>query len=125
MTVRRPAALIHSDGHVRADRESGWGAFLAVVVGALLVAFAVVFVAECGDKTAMLTLALAEGYGAWPVREGVSVMPALMNAVSVGVGTGIAHVIRKRGVEVGAGVALMGLRGAQRSRGLVPPGDRR
>ena len=74
----------------------------------LLVAFAVVFLAEFGDKTEILTLALAARYGPWPVLAGVAVTTALLNVVSVTVGVGLAHALPARAVTVLAGLAFLG-----------------
>src|SRR5512142_3321504 len=77
-------------------------------MGSLLVAFAVVFLAEFGDKTEILTLALAARYGPWPVLAGVAVTTALLNVVSVTVGVGLAHALPARAVTVLAGLAFLG-----------------
>jgi putative Ca2+/H+ antiporter (TMEM165/GDT1 family) len=74
----------------------------------LLVAFVVVFLAEFGDKTELLTLALAARYGPWPVLVGVTVTTALLNVVSVTVGVGLAHAIPTRAATVLAGLAFLG-----------------
>lgn len=73
----------------------------------LLVAFVAVFLAEFGDKTEILTLALAARYGPWPVLAGVTLTTALLNVVSVTVGVGLARAIPARAVTVLAGATFL------------------
>lgn len=73
----------------------------------VVVAFAVVFLAEFGDKTQVVTLALAARYGPWPVLAGVTMTTALLNLVSVTVGTVLAQQVPTRAVTAGAGVAFL------------------
>ncbi len=74
---------------------------------AVLVAFAVVFLAEFGDKTEVLTLALAARYGPWPVLGGVTLTTAVLNVVSVTAGAALAHAIPAHAVTALAGVAFL------------------
>lgn len=76
-------------------------------MAALLIAFAVVFLAEFGDKTELLTLGLAATYGAWPVLIGVAVTTAVINVVSVTAGAALAHVVPPHAVSAAAGVAFL------------------
>lgn len=76
-------------------------------MGSLLVALAVVFLAEVGDKTEILTLALAARYGPWPVLAGVTLTTALLNAASVTLGIGLAHAIPGRAVTGLAGLTFL------------------
>jgi putative Ca2+/H+ antiporter (TMEM165/GDT1 family) len=59
-----------------------------------LIAFAVVFRVEFGDKTEVLTLATAARYGPRPVLAGVAVTTAVINLVSVSLGVAVAHACR-------------------------------
>ena len=91
-------------------------------MSALLVAFVVVFFAEFGDKTEVLTLAVAVRYGVLPVLAGVSLTTALINAVSVTVGTAVAQVIPTRVVTVISGVAFLGFADWSGRAGSSAPG---
>ena len=53
---------------------------------ALTVSFAVIFVAELGDKSQLMALTFATRYKALPVLLGISAATAVVHAVSVGVG---------------------------------------
>jgi putative Ca2+/H+ antiporter (TMEM165/GDT1 family) len=56
------------------------------VLAALFIAFGVVFVAEFGDKSQLLTLTLATKYRALPVLIAITVATMVLQALSVGVG---------------------------------------
>lgn len=77
-------------------------------MSALLVAFGVVFLAEFGDKTELLTLGLAARFGPVPVLAGVTVTTIVMNALSVTIGVGLARAVPARAVTLAAGVAFLG-----------------
>ena len=55
---------------------------------ATLVSFAVIFVAELGDKSQLMALTFATRYKAVPVLIGITAATALVHAVSVLVGGG-------------------------------------
>jgi putative Ca2+/H+ antiporter (TMEM165/GDT1 family) len=56
------------------------------VLTALFIAFGVVFVAEFGDKSQLLTLTLATKYRALPVLIAITAATMVLQALSVGVG---------------------------------------
>lgn len=76
-------------------------------MNALLVAFGVVFLAEFGDKTQLLTLALAARFGAGPVLAGVTITTAGINVLSVTAGVALAHAVPQRVVTLAAGIAFL------------------
>ena len=58
----------------------------SVVVGAVLLSFGVIFVAELGDKSQLMALAFATRYRAVPVLIGITIATAVVHAVSVLIG---------------------------------------
>jgi putative Ca2+/H+ antiporter (TMEM165/GDT1 family) len=76
-------------------------------VATLLVSLALVFLAEFGDKTQILTLALAARYGVAPVLTGVAVATAGMNVLSVAVGAGLARAVPTRALSLAAGLLFL------------------
>jgi len=75
---------------------------------AFLVAFGVVFVAEFGDKTQLLTLGLAARYRALPVLLGLVLGAALLNALSVTVGALLGARLPTELVNIVAGLLFIG-----------------
>ncbi len=75
---------------------------------ALGLAFGVVFVAELGDKSQLLALALAARYRPLPVLAGIAFGSALMFAVSVGVGAVLGAALPTRALNLLAGLAFVG-----------------
>jgi putative Ca2+/H+ antiporter (TMEM165/GDT1 family) len=75
--------------------------------GAVGLAFGAVFLAEFGDKTQLLVLALATRHRALPVIVGVVVGAALIQGVSVAVGTAVGAVLPEMAVAVVAGLAFL------------------
>ena len=81
---------------------------MSEVLSAFGVAVSVVFVAELGDKSQLLTLAFAARYR-WPVvLAGVSIATALLMAVSVSIGGLAGAVLPRRAIEIVAGVVFLG-----------------
>lgn len=80
-------------------------------MGALLLAFGVVFVAELGDKTqlVMVTLAARERVAAMLV--GLAVTIALLQAFAVSIGASISAVVPARALEFAAAVLFFGFAG--------------
>jgi Ca2+/H+ antiporter, TMEM165/GDT1 family len=76
-------------------------------LGAAAIAFAVIFVAEFGDKSQLLVLAFATRYPWRAVVAGVLLAAALIQGVSVLVGAAIGAVLPETVVEVVAGVAFL------------------
>jgi len=72
-------------------------------------AFGVVFLAEFGDKTEIVTLALVARYGALPVLLGVSLATCLISAVSVIVGGFLHAAIPTRPTAIAAGLLFVAL----------------
>jgi Ca2+/H+ antiporter, TMEM165/GDT1 family len=78
-------------------------------VEALLVSFGVVFVAELGDKSQLLTLAFAARHGVVPVLLGITIAAALVMGVSVVVGAVVGDALPTDAVQVLAGLAFFGV----------------
>ena len=72
------------------------------------IAFGVVFVAELGDKSQLLALALAARYRPWPVLAGIALGAAFMFALSVAVGALVGAALPTRVINVVAGLAFVG-----------------
>ena len=77
-------------------------------VQAFGIAFGVVFVAELGDKSQLLALALAARYRPLPVLAGIALGAGFMFAVSVAVGALVGAALPTRLINVVAGVAFVG-----------------
>lgn len=77
-------------------------------VQAFGIAFGVVFVAELGDKSQLLALALAARYRPLPVLAGIALGSAFMFAVSVAVGALVGAALPTQVINVVAGVAFVG-----------------
>ena len=72
------------------------------------IAFGVVFVAELGDKSQLLALALAARYRPLPVLAGIALGAAFMFALSVAVGALVGAALPTRLINVVAGLAFLG-----------------
>jgi Ca2+/H+ antiporter, TMEM165/GDT1 family len=68
----------------------------------------VVFVAELGDKSQIMTLAFASRFEAWKVVVGITAAAAAIHAVSVLVGSTVAGVLPPDVIDVAAGVVFIG-----------------
>jgi putative Ca2+/H+ antiporter (TMEM165/GDT1 family) len=77
-------------------------------VNALLVSFAVIFVAEMGDKSQLMALTFATRYRAVPILIGITIATASVHAVSVLVGALLAVSLPTQLLNVVAGVAFLG-----------------
>lgn len=75
---------------------------------AFLISFAVIFVAELGDKSQLLALALAARYRPLPVLVGIALGAAFMFALSVAVGAVVGAALPTRVINVVAGLAFVG-----------------
>ena len=80
---------------------------MAEFLGAAAIAFAVIFIAEFGDKSQLLVLAFATRYPWRPVVAGVVLAAALIQGVSVLVGAAVGAVLPETVVAVVAGVAFL------------------
>lgn len=77
------------------------------LVTALLVSFGVVFVAELGDKSQLLSLAYATKYRPVHVLAGITIASLVMHGLAVAVGSVAGAVIPERAVSIAAGVAFL------------------
>lgn len=77
-------------------------------MSAFLLALGVIFVAELGDKSQLLAMALAARYRPLPVIVGLSIATAVMHLVSVGIGVVLGASIPTKPVTILAGVAFLG-----------------
>jgi putative Ca2+/H+ antiporter (TMEM165/GDT1 family) len=77
-------------------------------VNAFLLAFAVVFVAELGDKTQLVAMSLAARYRALTVLAGITVAYAITNGVSVLVGGLLGATLPTRVISVVGALAFFG-----------------
>lgn len=76
-------------------------------VGAALTAFAVVFVAELGDRTQLLLLALATRHHAAPVVGGLLLGYGVMTLVAVALGAALGAALPDRVVGIGSGLVFL------------------
>lgn len=77
-------------------------------MGALLTAFGIVFVAELGDKSQLLALALAARHRAWVVLAGIAGAAATMLGAAVVVGAVVGTSLPQRPIQVVAGLLFLG-----------------
>lgn len=77
-------------------------------VGAALSAFAVVFVAELGDRTQLLLLALATRHSAAVVAGGTLLGYGVTTVAAVALGALVGSALPERAVQVGSGLAFLG-----------------
>ncbi len=75
---------------------------------AALTAFAVVFVAEFGDRTQLLLLALATRHRPAPVVGGLLVGYGLMTVLAVALGSAVGAALPETAVRVGSGLVFLG-----------------
>jgi len=76
-------------------------------LAAAVLAFGVIFIAEFGDKSQLLTLAFATRYPWRPVVVGVVLAAALIQGVSVAVGAAVGAALPETIVSLVAGVAFL------------------
>ncbi|MDX6287592.1 MAG: Ca2+/H+ antiporter, family [Frankiales bacterium] len=74
---------------------------------ALLLSFAVIFVAELGDKSQLMALTFAARYRPLPILIGITVATAVVHLVSVGLGVAIGVNLPTHTINVIAGVAFL------------------
>jgi putative Ca2+/H+ antiporter (TMEM165/GDT1 family) len=80
-------------------------------LGAVALAFGAIFVAEFGDKSQLLILALATRYAARPVVLGLVLAAALIQGASVAVGAGVGAALPSTAVHVVSGLAFLAVAG--------------
>ena len=78
------------------------------MVGAILLSFGVIFVAELGDKSQLMALAFATRYRALPVLVGITVATAVVHLVSVLIGAGLGAALPTDWITLVAGIAFLG-----------------
>lgn len=77
-------------------------------MSALLLSFAVIFVAELGDKSQLMALTFATRYKALPILIGITIATATVHAVSVIVGGVLSVALPTRLITLVAGIAFLG-----------------
>ena len=77
------------------------------MLSAFFVSFAVIFVAELGDKSQLMALAFATRYRTVPVLIGITLATAIVHAVSVGVGAALGATIPTTPITIVAGIAFV------------------
>jgi putative Ca2+/H+ antiporter (TMEM165/GDT1 family) len=78
-------------------------------LSAAVIALGAIFVAEFGDKSQLLVLAFATRYPWRPIVIGLLVAAALIQGISVAVGTAVGAVLPDTAVAVVAGLAFLGV----------------
>jgi Ca2+/H+ antiporter, TMEM165/GDT1 family len=78
------------------------------VTHAFLLSFAVIFVAELGDKSQLMALTFAARYPAIPILIGITIATAVVHAVSVLLGAVVAVSLPTDAINVVAGLAFLG-----------------
>ncbi|MGX6606670.1 TMEM165/GDT1 family protein [Micromonosporaceae bacterium Da 78-11] len=76
-------------------------------LSALAISFAVIFVAELGDKSQLMAMTFATRFKPWPVLIGITVATAVVHAVSVGIGYGLGATLPTGWISLVAGVAFL------------------
>lgn len=74
----------------------------------MLLSFAVIFVAELGDKSQLMALTFATRYKALPILIGITIATATVHAVSVIVGGVLSVALPTRLITLVAGIAFLG-----------------
>ena len=92
------------------------------MLGAVLLSFGVVFVAELGDKSQLMALAFAARYRALPVLVGITIATAVVHLLSVLLGTGLGAALPADWITLAAGIAFFGF-AAWTVRGDALSGD--
>ena len=77
-------------------------------MGAFLLSFGVIFVAELGDKSQLMALAFATRYRPTQVLLGITLATALVHAGSVLAGAAFAAALPTRAIGIAAGLAFLG-----------------
>jgi putative Ca2+/H+ antiporter (TMEM165/GDT1 family) len=76
-------------------------------LAALAISFAVIFVAELGDKSQLMAMTFATRFKPWPVLIGITVATAVVHAVSVGIGYGLGATLPTGWIALAAGLAFL------------------
>ena len=78
------------------------------MLGAVLLSFGVIFVAELGDKSQLMALSFATRYRAVPVLIGITIATALVHLISVLIGAGLGATLPTTWITLAAGLAFLG-----------------
>jgi Ca2+/H+ antiporter, TMEM165/GDT1 family len=78
------------------------------LVTSTAIGFAVIFVAELGDKSQLMAMLFATRYHPAPVLAGICIATTAVHAVSVGIGHGLGAVLPTSWITVVAGLAFLG-----------------
>ena len=78
------------------------------MLGAVLLSFGVIFVAELGDKSQLMALAFATRYRVVPVLIGITIATAFVHLVSVAIGAGLGAALPTSWITLVAGLAFFG-----------------
>lgn len=73
----------------------------------LLTAFGLVFLAELGDKSMLLAVALAARYRPWPVLGGIAIAAFTMLGASALVGAALGAALPERPLAIGGGLVFI------------------
>jgi putative Ca2+/H+ antiporter (TMEM165/GDT1 family) len=76
-------------------------------LAATALSFAVIFVAELGDKSQLMALTFATRFKPWPVLVGITVATAAVHLVSVGIGYGLGATLPTGWISLVAGLAFL------------------
>jgi putative Ca2+/H+ antiporter (TMEM165/GDT1 family) len=76
-------------------------------LAATALSFAVIFVAELGDKSQLMALTFATRFRPWPVLLGITAATAVVHLVSVGIGYGLGAALPTGWISLVAGVAFL------------------
>jgi putative Ca2+/H+ antiporter (TMEM165/GDT1 family) len=76
-------------------------------LAALAISFAVIFVAELGDKSQLMAMTFATRFRPWPVLLGISIATTVVHAVSVGIGYGLGAALPTSWISLVAGLAFL------------------
>ena len=74
---------------------------------ATALSFAVIFVAELGDKSQLMALTFATRFKPVPVLIGITIATAVVHAVSVGIGYGLGSTLPTGWISLVAGIAFL------------------
>lgn len=77
-------------------------------MNAFWLAFAMIFIAELGDKTQLVALCLASRFNAWVVLAGITVATLVVHVFSVLLGGGVGHFLPQAWIDLAAGLAFIG-----------------
>jgi putative Ca2+/H+ antiporter (TMEM165/GDT1 family) len=76
-------------------------------LAALALSFAVIFVAELGDKSQLMAMTFATRFKPMPVLIGITIATAVVHAVSVGIGYGLGATLPTGWIALVAGLAFL------------------